>query len=88
MPLPPIASPLPPLEQSSTIQAPPANAEVSTRDGKGKKVQPPNKDNQSEEDLTIKDVVSRVKDAESKSKARDAKLKATDSKEGSQPTKK
>ena len=36
---PPIANPLPPSEQLSTIQAPYPGAEVSTGDGKGKEVQ-------------------------------------------------
>ena len=36
---PPVANPLPPSEQLSTIQAPHPGAEVSTGDGKGKEVQ-------------------------------------------------
>ena len=38
------------------------------------------KANQSEDDLTIKDMVSKAKDAEAKSKADDAHSKAVDSK--------
>ena len=48
---------------------------------------PSTKDTQSEDAITIKDVVFQAKEAESKSKAGDAKLKAADSKESSQPTK-
>ena len=46
------------------------------------------KANQSKDDLTIKDVVSRAKKEESKPKVEDAKLKVADSKEDPQPTKK
>ena len=46
------------------------------------------KDTQSEDALTIKDIVSQAKVAESKSEAEDAKLKAANSKEGPQPTEK
>lgn len=88
MPPPPVADPFPHLEQSSMVQAPPANAEVSKGDGKGKKVQLLTKASQSEDDLTIKDVVSRAKEAESKPKVEDAKLKVANSKEDPQPTKK
>ena len=56
--------------------------------GKGKEVLSSTKDTQSEDALTIKDVVSQTKETESMSKARDDKLKAADSKKGSQPTKK
>lgn len=88
LPPPPIADPFPHLEQSSMVQAPPADAEVSKGDGKGKKVQLLTKANQSKDDLTIKDVVSRAKKEESKPKVEDAKLKVVDSKEDPQPTKK
>ena len=67
----PVANPLPPSEQLSTIQAFHPGAEVSTGDGKGKEVQLLTKANQFEDDLTIKDVVSKAKDVESKSKADD-----------------
>ena len=70
---PPIANPLPPLEQLSTIQAPSPSAEVSIGPGKGKKVQPLIKAKHSKDALTIRDVVSKAKDAESKSKAADPK---------------
>ena len=77
---PPIADPFPPSKQLSTIQAPPPSVEVSTGDGKGKEVQLLTKANQSEEDLTIKDVVSKAKDAESKSKASDTQSKVANPK--------
>ena len=79
--LPPsIADPFPTSKQLSTIQAPPPSAEVSTGDGKGKEVQLLTKANQSEEDLTIKDVVSKAKDVESKSKASDTQSKVANPK--------
>ena len=71
---PPIADPLPP------IQAPTPNPEVLTGAGKGKEVQPTVNANQSEDDLTIKDMVSKAKDAEAKSKAGDTHSKAVDPK--------
>jgi len=70
---PPVADPLPPLEQLPTIQAPSPDAEVSTRAGKGKEVQLPIKATHFEDTLKIKNVVSKAKDAESKSKAADPK---------------
>ena len=56
--LPPLAQTLPPLEQVSSIQDPTLDAEASTEAGKGKEVLPSTKDTQSEDALTIKDVVS------------------------------
>ena len=50
--------------------------------GKGKEVLSSTKDTQSEDALTIKDVVSQAKVAKSKSEAGDAELKVVDSKEG------
>ncbi|XP_065619502.1 uncharacterized protein LOC136063278 [Quercus suber] len=54
--------------------------------GKGKEVLPSAKDTPSEDNLSIKDIVSQVKAAESKFEAGDAKLKVIDPKKGSQPT--
>ena len=70
---PPAVDHFPPPEQLPTIQAPTPNAKVLTEAGKGKDVQPPVKANQSEDALTIQDVVSKAKDAESKSKVADPK---------------
>ena len=78
---PPVADPLPPPKQLSTIQAPSLEAEVSIGVGKGKEVQPSIKANHSKDALTIKDVVTKAKDAESKSKAGDTQFKAADPKE-------
>ena len=70
---PPVADPLLPPRQLPTIQAPTPDAEVLTEARKGKEVQPPVKANQSDDTLTIQDMVSKAKDAESKSKAADPK---------------
>ena len=86
--LPSTAQPLPPPKQVYSIQDLTLDVEASTGAGKGKEVLPSAKDTQSEDALTIKDVVSQAKAAESKSEAGDAKLKAADSKKGPQPTKK
>ena len=75
-----VADPLPPLEQLSTIQGPPLRVEVSTGDGKGKEVQLLTKVNQSEDNLTIKDMVLKAKDAKSKSKAGDTQSKVANPK--------
>jgi len=82
------ALPLPSPEQVSSIQDPTLGAEASTGAGKGKEVLPSAKDTQSEDALTIKDVVSQAKATKSKSEVEDAKLKAADSKEGPRPTEK
>ena len=55
------------------IQAPSFEADIPTGAGKGKEVQPQTKAKHSEDDLTIRDVVSKTKDAESKSKAANPK---------------
>ena len=60
---------LPPSMQLPTIQAPSPNAKVSVGAGKGKEVQSSAK--QSEDALTIRDVVSKAKEIESKSKVAD-----------------
>ena len=79
--LPPtVANPLPFFGQIPIIQAPIPHAEDLKRAGIGKEAQPMVKVNQSKDDLTIKDVVSKAKDAEAKSKAGDAYPKAVDSK--------
>ena len=65
----PVADPIPPPEQLSITQAPPLDVGVSTGAGKDKEVQPLMKAEHSEDDLTIRDVVSKAKDAKSKSKA-------------------
>ena len=70
---PPVADPLLPPKKLPTIQAPTPDAEVLTEAGKGKEVQPPVKANQSDDTLTIQDMVSKAKDAESKSKTADPK---------------
>ena len=77
---PPVTDPLPPLEQLSIIQAPSPGVEISIGDGKGKEVQPLTKANQFEDDLTIKDMVSKAKDEESKSKVDDTQSKVADPK--------
>ena len=56
--LPSTALPLPPPEQVSSIQDHTLDAEASTGVGKGKEVLPSAKDTQSEDALTIKDVIS------------------------------
>ena len=66
--------------QIPIIQAPIPHAEDLKRAGMGKEAQPMVKVNQSKDDLTIKDVVSKAKDSEAKSKAGDAHPKAVDSK--------
>ena len=78
---PPVALPLPPPEQSLTIQDSSLDVEVLVEAGKGMEVQPLVEVNQSKDILTIRDVVSKAKDAEG------AKLKAANSKEGPHPTK-
>ena len=55
------------------IQALSFEADIPTGAGKGKEVQPQTKAKHSEDDLTIRDVVSKTKDAESKSKAANPK---------------
>ena len=65
--LPPVADPL------LAIQAPSFEADILTGARKGKEVQPQTKVKHSEDDLTIRDVVSKTKDAKSKSKAADPK---------------
>ena len=75
------ALPLPPPEQPLGIQGPPLGVEFAVRVEKGKEVHPTAQVNQSEDALTIKDMVSKAKDAE------EAKLKAADAKKDSQPTK-
>ena len=75
------ALPLHPPEQPLSIQGPPLGAEVAVGVEKGKEVHPTTQVNQSEDALTIKDMVSKAKDA------KEAKLKATDAKKDSQPTK-
>ena len=70
--LPPLVVDLTPhLELLPTTQASLPDAEVSTGAGKGKGVQPLIKTKDSEETLTIKDMVSQAKDAEPNSKAGD-----------------
>ena len=64
---PPVAEPL------LAIQAPSFEANILTGAGKGKEVQPQTKVKHSEDDLTIRDVISKSKDAKSKSKAADPK---------------
>ena len=66
---PPVADLIPPLELLPTTQSPPLDAEVSTGAEKGKEAQPSGKTKDSEDTLTIKDMVSQAKDAEPKSKA-------------------
>ena len=78
---PPVVLPLPLPEQSLTIQDFFLDAEVLVEAGKGMEVQPLVEVSQSENNFTIKDVVSKAKDAEV------ANLKAADSKEGPHPTK-
>ena len=69
----------------SSIQDPTLDTDASIGAGKGKEVLPSTKDTQSEDALTIKDIVSQAKQTESKSKVGAAKLKAADSKESPQP---
>ena len=64
---PPVADPL------LAIQALSFEADILTGAGKGKEVQPQTKVKHSEDDLTIRDVVSKTKDAKSKSKVADPK---------------
>ena len=64
---PPVADPL------LAIQALSFEADIPTGAGKGKEVQPQTKAKHFEDDLTIRDVVSKSKDAKSKSKAADPK---------------
>ena len=78
----PIADLLPLPGQLPAIQAPTPQAEDLIRTRKGKEVQPMVKANQFEDDLTIKDVVSKAKDEEVKSKAGDVHSKAANSKKG------
>ena len=86
--LPPlVADPIPHLEQFSITQAPPPDVGVSTGARKDKEIQPLMKAKHSEDDLTIRDMVSKAKDAESKSKARDSQSKAADSKKDSHQAK-
>ena len=61
---PPVALPLPLPEKLSIIQAHFLDAEVSTGASKGKKVQPLVKTKDSEDTLTIKDVISKAKDVD------------------------
>ena len=77
---PPVVDPLPLPGQIPIIQAFIPHAKDLIGAGKSKEVQPMVKANQSEDDFTIKDVVSKAKDAEAKSKAGDAHFKAVDSK--------
>ena len=79
---PPIADLLPLPGQLPAIQAPTPQAEDLIRTRKGKEVQPMVKANQFEDDLTIKDVVSKAKDEEVKSNAGDVHSKAANSKKG------
>ena len=79
---PPVADLLPLLGQLPAILAPTPHAEDLIVAGKGKEVQPIVKANQSEDDLTIKDVVSKAKDEVIKSKTGDVHSKAVDSKKG------
>ena len=78
---------LAPSEQVSSIQDLTLDAKASTGVGKGKEGLPPANDAQSEDILTIRDVVSQAKVAE-KPKAGDAKSKTADTKEDPQPIKK
>ena len=65
---------LPPPEPLPSIQAPFLDVDkVPVGAGKGKEVQPPAEAKQSEDALTIRDMVSKAKEAESKSKAADFK---------------
>ena len=64
---PPIANPL------LATQAPLLEVEFPTKARKGKKVQPQTKAKHFEDDLMIRDVVSKAKDEESKSKTADPK---------------
>ena len=76
----PIADLFPLARQFPATQAPTPHAEDLIGVGKGKEVQPMVKANQFEDDLTIKDMVSKAKDEEVKSKAGDAHFKVVDSK--------
>ena len=76
-----IALPLPPLEQPLVIQDSSLDAEVAIETAKGKEVPPPTQATQSEDQLTIKDVVSKAKDVE------EANLQVAGSKGDSQPSK-
>ena len=78
---PPTALPLPPLEQPLIIQDSSLDAEVAIETEKGKEVQPTAQASQSEDQLTIKDMVSKVKDVE------EANLQAVGSKGDSHPSK-
>ena len=69
----PVADPLHLPEQLPTVQAPSPDVKIPTELGKGKEVQLQTKAKHSEDDLTIRDVVSKAKDAESKFKAADPK---------------
>ena len=84
---PPVADPIPPLEQLSITQAPPPDVGVSTGARKDMEVQPLMKAKHSKDDLTIRDVISKAKDAESKSKARDSQSEAADPKNDSHQAK-
>ena len=79
---PPVADLLPLLGKLPAILAPTPHAEDLIVAGNGKEVQPIVKANQSEDDLTIKDVVSKAKDEVIKSKTGDVHSKAVDSKKG------
>ena len=78
---PPFALPLPPLEQPLIIQDSSLDAEIAIETEKGKEVQPPAQASQSEDQLTIKDMVSKAMDAE------EANLQAAGSKVNSHPSK-
>ena len=60
---PPVADPIAPLEQFSITQAPHPDVGVSTGARKDKEIQPLMKAKHSEDDLTIRDMVSKAKDA-------------------------
>ena len=79
---PPVTDLLPLPRQLPAIQASAPYAKDLIGAGKGKEVQPIVKANQFEDDLTIKDVVSKAKDEKVKSKAGNAHSKAVDSKKG------
>ena len=78
----PIADLFPLPRQFPATQAPTPHAEDLIGVGKGKEVQPMVKANQFEDDLTIKDMVSKAKNEEVKSKAGDVHSKAANSKKG------
>ena len=78
--LPSTTLPLPPPEQVSSIQDLTLDAEASIGVVRGKEGLPPVNDAQSEDTLTIRDVVSQAKDAELKSKDGDSQSETADPK--------